>query len=195
MEQASQANHEAQALEAQIRECFGRVVYSTKTHEKCADRCMLKLGRVKFWQIVLSALTTGGLITAVLGSKDVSYAATVVSAILSTILLALNTYTKDADPGQQAEKHKKTASELWDIRESYLSILTDLHDGHIDLATGRQRRDDLQSRLATVYASAPRTSPDAYADASHGLKNQEELTFSDKEIDTFLPAVLRRAKD
>jgi hypothetical protein len=31
------------ALEAQIRECFGRVVYSTKTHEKCADNSMEKL--------------------------------------------------------------------------------------------------------------------------------------------------------
>ena len=156
---------------------------------------MRKLGRIKFWQIVLSALTTGGLITAVLGSKDVSYAATVASAILSTMLLALNTYTKDADPGQQAEKHKKTASELWDIRESYLSILTDLHDGHMDLATARQRRDGLQSRLVTVYASAPRTSSEAYTDASQGLKSREELTFSDKEIDAFLPAVLRRVHE
>ena len=25
-------------LEGQLRECFGRVVYSHKTHEKCADR-------------------------------------------------------------------------------------------------------------------------------------------------------------
>ena len=196
MEQASQIpiKNDADALEAQLRECFGRVVYSTKTHEKCADRCMQKLGRIKFWQIVLSALTTGGLITAVLGSKDVSHAATVGSAILSTILLALNTYTKDADPGQQAEKHKKTASELWDIRESYLSILTDLHDGHVDVATARRRRDDLQARLVTVYTSAPRTSSEAYADAGHGLKDKEELTFSDKEIDAFLPPVLRRAQ-
>ena len=44
MEHNSQANDEIIALEAQVRECFGRVVYSTKTHEKCADLSVRQLG-------------------------------------------------------------------------------------------------------------------------------------------------------
>lgn len=183
----------AKALEAQIRESFGRVVYSTKTHEKCADLCMSRLQSIKVAQIVLSAVTTGGLLTAVLGDPKVTQAAMVVSTLVSTALLMLTAYTKDVDPGQQAEKHKKTASELWDIRESYLSILSDLHDGSLGVAEARGRRDELQSRLAAVYASAPRTNAKAYGIASDGLKTQEELTFSDEEIDKFLPATLRRA--
>lgn len=193
MEPTTQADPGRTALESQIRECFGRVVYSTKTHEKCADLCMGRLQWIKIAQIVLSAITTGGLLTAIFGDPKVAHGATVVSTLFSTVLLVLTAYMKDVDPGQQAEKHKKTASELWDIRESYLSILSDLHDGHLDIATSREKRDELQARLATIYATAPRTNSKAYGIASDGLKAQEEMTFSDEEIDKFLPATLRRA--
>jgi hypothetical protein len=51
----------------------------------------------------------------------VELAAKVVSALLSTALLVVNACAKDIDPGQQSEKHKETASALWDVRESYLA--------------------------------------------------------------------------
>lgn len=193
MEPTTQVDLGKTALEAQIRECFGRVVYSTKTHEKCADLCMGRLQWIKITQIILSAITTGGLLTAILGDPKLTHGATVVSTLFSTVLLVLTAYMKDVDPGQQAEKHKKTASELWDIRESYLSILSDLHDGNLDIAESREKRDELQARLAAIYATAPRTNSKAYGIASDGLKVQEEMTFSDEEIDKFLPATLRRA--
>ena len=193
MEPTTQADPGRTALEAQIRECFGRVVYSTKTHEKCADLCMGRLQWIKIAQITLSAVTTGGLLTALLGDPKVSHASTVVSVLVSTILLVRTAYMKDIDPGQHAEKHKKTASELGDRRESYLSMLSDLHDGSLDLSATREKRDELQTRLASIYTTAPRTNAKAYGIASGGLKAQEELTFSDEEIDNFLPAALRRA--
>jgi hypothetical protein len=182
-------------LESQLRECFGRLVYSTKTHEKCADECTVKLGHIKFAQIALSAVTTGGLVTAVLTGDAVAHIATVVSTILSTILLALNAYTKDSDPGQRAELHKKTASQLWDVRESYLSLISDLKSEVISLDDARKKRDELQVRLVAIYETAPRTSGTAYIEASSGLKRREELTFSDSEIDAFLPPALRRVAD
>ncbi|MDT8405324.1 SLATT domain-containing protein [Sulfuriflexus sp.] len=192
MEQSSQPNVEKSALESQIRECFGRVVYATKTHEKDADLCMQWLARVKLAQIVLSALTTGGLVTVLVGEHDTSQIAAIVSAVISTALLVLNAYVKDVDPGQQAEQHKKTATELWNIRESYLSILTDLQAIEIDMDLVRKTRDELQTELAGIYSSAPRTTPKAYKHASQGLKMREEMTFSDEEIDKFLPETLRK---
>lgn len=195
MEPASRAevHRELQALEAQIRECFGRVVYSHKAHEKAADQCLRSLKRVKLWQIVLSAVTTGGLIVAVFGDATTSRAAAIVSAFLSTSLLALNTYTKDVDPGTTAERHKEAAAKLWLIRESYLSVLTDLRTAVLNGDDVRRRRDALQEALGAVYESAPRTTSSSYADASIALKLQEELTFTDEEIDRFLPEPLRIA--
>lgn len=181
-------------LEAQIRECFGRVVYATKAHEKSADACTHRLAWIKGVQIVLAALTTGGLLVAVFGDPKVSQIATISATVVSTLLLAINSYMKDVDPGQQAEKHKKTASELWNVRESYLSLLTDIRGGVITGENARKKRDDLQAHLVEVYASAPRTTKSAYQAASVGLKHQEELTFRDEEIDKFLPAALRFGK-
>ena len=87
MEQITQPKKEMLALETQIRECFGRVVYSTKTHEKCADLCVARLRRIKVLQIILSALTTSGLVTAILGEPKVSRIAMIFSAIISAALL------------------------------------------------------------------------------------------------------------
>jgi hypothetical protein len=194
MEQTSQpANSSRSArnpLEAQLRECFGRIAYAHKTHEKCADQLTATLSRVKLLQITLSAITTGGIVTVIFGGKDISQVAAVVAAVVSTALLALNAYTKESDPGQKAEKHKEVASKLWDIRESYLSLLTDLRSGCAEV-DARGRRDSLQNRLARIYETAPRTDSKAYAKAQEGLQRNEELTFSDEELDQLLPPALR----
>jgi hypothetical protein len=189
-QQASLSGCQRSPLEAQIRECFGRVAYAHKTHEKCADHLTTRLAQIKWLQIGLSAVTTGGLITIILGTPAVSHAAALVSAIISTILLAINAYTKDSDPGQKAEKHKEVASHLWDVRESYLSLLTDLRMGCPD-ADARRRRDELQTNLAKLYEIAPRTDAKSYASAQEGLQRNEELSFTDDELDKLLPPALR----
>jgi hypothetical protein len=180
-------------LEDQIRECFGRVVYSHKAHEKTADIYVRRLARIKLGQIGLAAVTTGGLILVLFGSPENSNAAAVMSALLSTILLVLNSYNKDVDLGQIAERHKEIAARLWSIRESYLSILTDIRIGSSTVDEVKSRRDNLQSELATIYSAAPRTLDAAYRKAGIALKQNEELTFSEQEIDRFLPQSLRRS--
>lgn len=181
------------ALESQLRECFGRVVYSHKTHEKDADLALNRQRRIKVSQIILSAVTTGGLLAVVLGPADQSRLAAGLTALVSTALLALNAYTKEHDLGKIAQQHKDAADRLWNIREHYLSLLTDLAVGATAFDAARARRDELQADLAAVYASAPRTTPAAYVAASKALKIDEDLTFSDQEIDQFLPAPLRRS--
>lgn len=181
-------------LESQIRECFGRVVYSHKTHEKCGDIALSRLGHIKLWQLILSAVTTGGLIAVIFGDASQSKIAAGITALVSTVLLALNAYTKDVDPGQIAQKHKAAADQLWAIREAYLSLLTDIRSGDISIEAVRARRDQLQADLAAAYSAAPRTSSAGYSRASKALKVSEDLTFSDAEIDQFLPISLRRAQ-
>lgn len=179
----------AEVLDAQIRECYGRACYSHKAHEKCADIYFRRLRRLKLWQIALAAVTTGGLIVTLFGDTPAS---TVVAAIASTVLLALNTYTKEHDLGELAQKHANTAGDLWGIRESYLSLLTDLAGEAITIENARARRDELQEALRGIYQAAPRTMTEAYSAAQSALKVNEELTFSDAEIDALLPAKLRR---
>ena len=49
-------------LEGQLRECYGRVVYSHKTHEKCADILLERQGHIKLAQLSISASVTGGIV-------------------------------------------------------------------------------------------------------------------------------------
>lgn len=50
-----------------------------------------------------------------------------------------------------------------------------------------KRRDELMNELDFLYKAAPSTSSSAYEKAGVALQLNEELTFSDKEINQFLP--------
>jgi hypothetical protein len=179
----------AGTLEGQVRECFARVVYSHKTHEKQGDICAGTLRRFKIWQIALSAMTTSGTL-AVLFTDDIRLKA--VTAFVSLITLFISGYMKGFDPGAAAQKHRDTAADMWAIRESYLSLLTDLVSKAITDEVARERRDNLQNALAAIYKSAPGTTPKAYGLAQKGLQKLEDYTFNPGEIDKFLPPALKR---
>jgi hypothetical protein len=51
------------------------------------------------------------------------------------------------------------------------------------------------SDLHTVYESAPATNSKAYKQAQDALQLNEEMTFSDAEIDSLLPPGLRTKTD
>lgn len=176
-------------LEAQLRECFGRVVYTHKTHEKCADLLLSRLSTIKLWQIILSAVTTGGFLAAVFGAGQIGAA---IGVVISTALLVLNAYTKNYDLGELAQKHKQAANDIWLIREKYLSLITDIRLGEKKLRDVVKERDGLLEALHAAYAGAPSATYEAYRKAQQALQQLEDMTFSDKEIDAFLPAQLRK---
>jgi len=175
-------------FEGQIRECYGRVVYSHKTHEKCADLLLDTWARIKFWQIVFSALAAGGFIAA---AFDAGKWSAILGALVSTALLGLNTYTKSYDHGQLAQKHKQTGAALWMIRERYLTLIVDIVMGERPIEALQKERDAITTDLGKIYESAPATTSKAYAKAQDALKTKEDLTFADEEIDVFLPKALR----
>jgi hypothetical protein len=177
-------------LEGQLRECFGRVVYTHKTHEKAADILLTRLSRVKLWQIILSALTTGGFIAAISGV--VNTVGALIGVIVSTALLVLNAYTKDYDLGELSQKHRQAGADLWIIREKYLSLITDLRMGERPIEDLQKGRDKLLEDLHAVYSGAPSTTYQAYKKAQEALKHLEDMTFSDEEIDAFLPKALKK---
>lgn len=191
MAQASQTDPvpDPSLLEAQLRECFGRVVYSHKTHEKCADLLLSRLSKIKLWQIILSAVTTGGFLAAVFGAGPIGAAAGVV---VSTALLVLNAYTKNYDLGELAQKHKQAANDIWLIREKYLSLITDIRLGYKKIGDIVEERDALLEELHAAYNGAPSTTYEAYRKAQQALQQLEDMTFSDAEIDSFLPQELRK---
>lgn len=175
-------------LESQLRELYGRAVWTHKTQEKCADILKNRNHTLKLVQIILSALTTTGILITVFGENKIIG---IISAILSAILFTINAYFQKYDLGELSEKHSDSASDIWNIREQYLSLLTDLKSNDVDIDSIRDKRDKLQSELHSVYKGSPRTISKAYNEATKALKQNEELTFSNQEIDNLLPPNFR----
>ena len=170
-------------LLSQVREAFGRVVYSHKVHEKQADIYFVKYRCQQGALIAFTAISSGTfLATAVdiLNNKTLTSLATSSIALLVTFKFS-----------EESDAHRTTASQLWDIRESYMSLIADIMSDNISNTDARIRRDELQDAAYKAYAAAPRTTSKAYKRARKRLKDDEELTFTPREIDLFLPATLR----
>ncbi len=178
-------------LLAQVREAFGRVVYVHKTHEKQADICF---GRHRLQQaalVVLTAISSGTFLAALVGALGNPVLTSLTTSFIALLVTVVTLATKSFKFGEEAEAHRDIASCLWDVRESYLSVIADLVSGATSAADARVRRDELQEASRKAYAGAPRTTSKAYGKAQDGLKNNEELTFTSREIDLFLPEALR----
>lgn len=176
-------------LESQLRENYGKIVYSHKTQEKCADILSKRNNRVRNGQIILSALITTGLLLRIF---DGANWALIVSTILSALQFGLTTFLKEYNLGETIQKHNTAALELWDIREQYLSLLTDLKARLVDANAIIKKRDELHKKLTLTYKGSPRTFSKAYMTAQKALQINDELTFSDNEIDKLLPKDLRK---
>ena len=174
-------------LESQIRECFGKVAYTHKAHEKCADDLDSKSRWIKVTQVILSTITTGGFLYSLFG--DNKYI-TIFGTVASGLMLAMTLYYKEFKMEELVEKHRQAALKLWDVREAYISLIADFDI--LDRKEITSKRDMLQKQLFEIYERAPRTNEKGYVKAQQALKQDEELTFSDEEIDMMLPKKLRK---
>lgn len=57
-----------------------------------------------------------------------------------------------------------------------------------------EREDDLVDELHPVYSGALSTTYQAYKKAQAALKQMEDMTFTDEEIDAFLPKELKKGQ-
>ncbi len=189
--QAKVAEDGREILDAQLREVYGRVVYTHKTHEKEADILLRRLSVIKLFQIVLPAISTGGFISTLAGA---GWWGSMVGAVCSAVLLALNLYTRSHDLGKQAQQHRDSATQIWSVREKYLTLITDLAMGYEPLSDVQRRRDELLEDLNGIYANAPSTTGAAYKMAHKALNLKGEMSLSVAEVNAFLPEALRKVR-
>ena len=174
-----------------IRESFGRVVYSHKTHEKDAEIASCYATATKWANIILTTITSGTLITTIITNQSLLI---YVSAVLSAITLAFAIFQLSFNPEEKTEKHRQLAKELWYVREKYVNLMADIVGEKINDDTITTRRNNIIEELKLIYKFAPTTSAKAYKKAQEALKINEELTFSEEEIDQFLPNELKLKK-
>lgn len=193
-EETSAPEGGAGLLLAQVRELYGRAAYTHKTHEKQADICYRKYWWQRRGLVALTAISSTTFVASLVGLANGQQWAPLVTSFIALAVTATNLGSKNFKHGEEMQQHRDTAAKVWDVRESYLSLIVDLQAGACSVREGIARRNDLQERYFAILGDAPRTTPKAYVAAQDGLKNREDLTFSESEIDQMLPVQLRQGK-
>ena len=170
-----------------IRETFGKVVYTHKTQEKAADTCISKSKWIRRINVFLLALTSGS----ALGSIIEGHAFLISTSILSTISLFFVVYQLNFNFEEEGQRHKITAKKLWLIRERYQNLIADVMNEKYSTNEITEKRDSLLLELDEILENAPPTDDKAYSKARKALRVHGEMTFNNKEIDSFLPEELR----
>jgi len=177
-------------LLTQIKDSFGKVVYSYTTHWKQQNIYSKHSRYLKIAEIVLSSISTTGLVSFLI-SKQCWVA--LIGTFFSALSLALTLYTKDTRYGELIAAHRVSADDLWLLREKYISLMTDFES--LEISEIVRKRDDLEKNASRIYKAAIPVTPAAYKEAQKALKEEEEQYFSEAELDQMLPPHLRKLEN
>lgn len=173
-------------LKGQIRDSFGKLVYTYTSHLKEVDILKSKMKRLKRNKIILSSISSSGIFSTIF--VDSIYVK-IISSILSFLLFYFTSSINDLDFNHLVNQHTHASDYLRHVRDDYVSLLVDFN--YIDIKKIIKTRDDLQRRASFIYDNSPKTSPKAYSLTQNALKHEEEQYFTDQEIDQMLIKVLR----
>lgn len=175
-------SNEHKLLKQQIRENYGRVLYSYTAHIKMAHLLEKKDNYLKFIQIVLSTITGSSLFVLMFSDQKVI---AIIGTIISIILIIITGLSKTFHFSERAFQHVLAHNSYWKIKEAYTSLIVDFD--RLELSNIIIKRDDLLEQTATINQVYPKTSAKAYKLAQQALQVEEEQTFKKGEVEELLP--------
>lgn len=184
------ANQDSYAvLEDVVRQTFATVVWSHKIQEKQADIEANIYHWMEVANIFCASLTSAGVISSIFTDK---VWLKIITALISFVTVFCGAYFKSFKVQDTIAKHRATAHKLVAIRNKLVALLADIRLQNGNAAILSDTHKALMNELHVVYAEAPATTDSAVKKASEALIDKQDYTFSDEEIDRFLPAQLRK---
>lgn len=185
-----------------ILETFGRIVYSHKTHEKAADRLNRRIKNVKLLQVILLSLTSAGVFSSftdildpvIKNHPNFNLFFNLALLVVSLVATGFSVYDLSSSLKDDLEKHKTASIQLLNMREQFQMLITDFKDNILNEVELVERRNFLMEKLIEIYKNSPSTTSTDYKKASEALKNKEEFTFNEGEVEKFLPVKMRSNK-
>ena len=173
-------------LKNQIVEAHGKVMYTYTAHHKMQNR-MLATGKIiRLLQAFLTAISAGGFLATITTNQiELSW----IGGVTATISLALNFISLDFKFETEAMLHKQAADELWDVKEQYESLLTDMDENTCENIVAV--RNHLNNVISEVNKHFPGTDNLSFISAKKALKDKKEQTFTENEAEELLPRHLR----
>lgn len=176
-----------------VRQSFAQTVFTHQVQESAANRNTRYSKNIKIINIVTVAIV---LILVLLQSifpqsNFLNFIALGVSIFeIMFLMVQLNFNFED-----RASSHKMSALEYMGIRDEYRMLITDIMSGSLEKGVLVEKRNSLQNKYQQVSKMSPTTTSRDFASAQLSLNNKivqgEQFTWSDKDIDRFLPEDLR----
>ncbi|MCL2048848.1 MAG: SLATT domain-containing protein [Defluviitaleaceae bacterium] len=165
-------------LKSQLRGAYIKVTYTHASHYKLSNTLVTKHHITRTIQVIFAALTPKAILIGVFLYEDI---ASLIAAFLSTVALLLNTYLEEAALIEKSQQHKEAATELWKIREEYVSAFIDAEALGIEAVTAK--RDELQIRTASLYGTAPSIGAYSYKEAMRMLNRTGKQSIFKNDMD------------
>ena len=178
-------------IEAQLRQILASVVWTHKIQEKQADNYLNRYNLFETIRIIILAVTTSGIVSCIFVDE---VWIKIVTAILSAISLFISTYLKSYDFKGLHQRHKGTAIQLLELRENIISAICDLRANNINKEDLIKKRNEIQCEYLSICKNSLDAKNSAIKKASKALKVRQDNTYSDEEIDSYLPVALRKNK-
>jgi hypothetical protein len=171
-----------------IRQQFAQCVFNHKIHEKASDRLDALQGKVKWMNITILAFVIIFLVLQLKYSDNFIFGGISIAITIFEILFLF--VQKEFSIDDKAKEHKKIALQYLGLRDKYKNFIVDIMN---DLENEKiiSKRDLLQEQYQIISSLSPQTKYEDYAKTQIHLlgktNTDEEFTWSEKEINRFLP--------
>lgn len=172
-----------------VRQNFASVVWTHKIQEKQADIYSERYKFLETINVIAAALTSCGVIS--LATDQNCMLVKFGTCIISFATLAITAYFKSFDLRSLEKQHKDAANNFIVIRNDLLEVIADIHMQDESVQDINEKYQKIMKHLNFLYITAPGTSSRAVERASNALGKDKEYSYTDEEIDRFLPPALR----
>ena len=178
-----------EVIETSVRDTFASVVWSHKIQEKQADIYSERFKCLETAKILSASLTSVGLVSLVFTDQPWIK---LCSALISFVSVFVSTFFKSFDLQAMVSQHKAAANNLLEVRDQLKLILLQIHLKQESVQAIYKKYEGVVQQLDKVYTDSPNTTDKAVTRAREALNVSKDNTFSDDEIDSFLPIGLRK---
>lgn len=177
-----------------VRQSFANTVFTHKVQEVAAENAGVLALKVKIANIGIVALALIMLLLQVANPSNLvfSYLGSGITAGEIIFLIVQLTFNFE----QIALSHKSSALKYMQLRDKYRSLIVDIMNEQVSQDIITDRRNSLQAEYQVISDLAPQTGTKEYTEAQKrlhtaGASGEEHYTWSDAEINQFLPEHLR----
>jgi hypothetical protein len=174
-------------IHATARETYGRAVWTHKVHEIERERFSKKSDWLTFANIIVAAATTAFAV----GSPFMDHSRGIfLTAVFAAINVCLVIAQASLNYPEKEGQQRTAAKELLCLRDELQLLIMNCQLSDADPAVLRTSLECITRELGRAYKFVPNTSREANSETGKRL-HAGEMTFSDEEIDSFLPVRLR----